>query len=168
MGNNLFLIPKTDSVPSRRHWAQIEAQSEFDFFFNDDHVDLDRIVSINADGSNVFAILDELFEGTDVNYAVRGKKIILSTAIPSPQATQQSVEVKGRVVDASGEAIIGASVMEAGTANGVITDLDGNFVIRLSSADASISISYVGYVSQTVKATPDKPLHVVLGKATRL
>ena len=99
---------------------------------------------------------------------MRGKKIILSTAIPSPEAEQQTVEVCGRVVDANGEPIIGASVMEADTGNGVITDLDGNFVLRLSAAGASISISYVGYVSQTVKATPDKPLHVVLQEDNQL
>lgn len=148
--------------------AQIEAQSEFDFFFNDEHVDLDRLVTINAEGRNVFSILDELFEGTEVNYAVHGKKIVLSTAIPSPQAAQQSVEAVGRVVDKNGDPIIGASVTETGQSNGVITDIDGNFRLKLSSPDATVSITYIGYVGQTVSVRPGETLRIVLKEDNQL
>lgn len=66
----------------------------------------------------------------------------------------QQIEVKGTVVDkATGESIIGASVVQDGTQNGVITDIDGNFVLSMPS-DASITITYVGYKSVTVKAAP--------------
>lgn len=143
--------------------AQIESQSDFDFFFNDEHVDLDRIVTITSSGSNVFAILDELFKGTAVKYAVHGKKIVLSTAIPGSQATQQAVEVRGHVTDATGVAIIGASVVESGNkSNGVITDIDGNFILKVSSASSTIEISYIGYVMQILKVQPGEELQVVM------
>lgn len=66
----------------------------------------------------------------------------------------QQMQVKGTVVDkATGETIIGASVVEAGTQNGVITDFDGNFTLSVSEG-ASIVITYIGYKDVTVKAAP--------------
>ncbi len=69
-------------------------------------------------------------------------------------AMAQQMQVTGTVVDkATGETIIGASVVEAGTQNGVITDFDGKFTLSVSP-DAQITISYIGYKPVTVKAAP--------------
>ena len=66
----------------------------------------------------------------------------------------QQMQVKGTVVDkATGETIIGASVVEAGTQNGVITDFDGKFALSVAPG-ATISITYIGYKPVTVKAAP--------------
>ena len=59
-------------------------------------------------------------------------------------AFAQSVMVKGVVKDTSGEAIIGASVLEKGTTNGTITDFDGNFALNVSK-NAVLVVSFVGY-----------------------
>ena len=55
---------------------EIEEQSDFDFFFNNKHVDLNRRVSVSADKSNIFSVLKEIFSGTNVKYSVLDKKII--------------------------------------------------------------------------------------------
>ena len=67
----------------------------------------------------------------------------------------QQVQVKGTVVEkSSGESIIGASVMEVGSnSNGTITDIDGNFTLSVASG-ATLSVSYIGYKTVTVKARP--------------
>ena len=67
----------------------------------------------------------------------------------------QQVQVKGTVVEkSSGESIIGASVMEVGSnSNGTITDIDGNFTLSVTSG-ATLSVSYIGYKTVTVKAQP--------------
>ena len=64
---------------------------------------------------------------------------------------QEKVTVKGIVTDAKGEAIIGANIIEKGTTNGTITDLDGKFLLTVKQ-NAEITISYVGFKSQTLKA----------------
>ena len=69
--------------------------------------------------------------------------------------TQQSVTVKGVVKDANGEPIIGASVFEKGTSNGTVTDYDGNYSLKVANSNATIVVSYVGYVTQEVKAGSD-------------
>ena len=57
--------------------------------------------------------------------------------------------VTGVVVDATGEPIIGASVLEIGTTNGTITDVDGNFTIQVP-VGAKLEVSYIGYKTQQI------------------
>ena len=65
---------------------------------------------------------------------------------------QGGYQVKGVIVDAIGP-VIGASVIEQGTSNGTSTGLDGDFTLKVSSADAVIEVSCIGYASQTFKAS---------------
>ena len=60
-------------------------------------------------------------------------------------------KVSGTVLDATGEPLIGVSVLEAGTSNGVVTDFDGNFTLAVKQG-AQLTFSYVGYTSQTLAA----------------
>lgn len=59
--------------------------------------------------------------------------------------------IKGVVKDAKGEPIIGASVIEKGTNNGILTNIDGEFTLNLKNSSSNIDISYIGYVKQTLK-----------------
>lgn len=78
---------------------------------------------------------------------------------------QGGYEVKGVVVDQVGP-VIGASVIEQGTSNGASTGLDGDFLLTVSSADAIIEISCIGYSSQTFKAS-EMPATVTLSEDTQ-
>ena len=69
--------------------------------------------------------------------------------------------VKGTVNDEAGEPIIGATVKVQGTQNGAITDFNGNFQIQAAS-NATLNISYVGYVPQTVKVAGKTNITIVL------
>ena len=78
----------------------------------------------------------------------------------------QQLTVKGVVKDATGESIIGASVLVKGTTNGTITDFDGNFILTNVPNDAIIEITFVGYLPQSMKAT-STPLNVILKEDTQ-
>ena len=65
-------------------------------------------------------------------------------------ATQQQNSCKGTVKDASGEPIIGATIRIDGKTGGTVTDLDGNFVLNNLTKGAKLTITYVGYKSQTI------------------
>lgn len=65
----------------------------------------------------------------------------------------QQKTVKGRILDALGEPIIGANVLVKGTVNGVITDVDGNFTLHNVAVGDVIQISYIGYLTKEVKVT---------------
>ena len=70
--------------------------------------------------------------------------------------------VTGTVVDASGEPLIGASVQVKGTKSGAVTDLDGHFTISNVKDGSDITISYVGYTSQTLTLKGSAPVTVTL------
>ena len=78
------------------------------------------------------------------------------------QSVMQAGTVKGLVVDATGESVIGASVLEKGTTNGVITDIDGNFTLNVSSPNAVVVISYIGYKTVEIPASDTKAFQKIV------
>lgn len=74
---------------------------------------------------------------------------------------QSTINYKGKIVDASGEPIIGATIKEKGTNNGVATDLDGNFTIEAKSG-ATLVASYVGMKTLELKPANGKSMTVTM------
>lgn len=73
----------------------------------------------------------------------------------------QDITVTGKVMDAGSEPIIGASVQVKGTANGTISDFDGNFSLKLMRGNV-LQVSYIGYTMQEIRVTDSRPLRVVM------
>lgn len=90
---------------------EIEDQSEFSFFFNIRHVDLQRRVSVVAEKSDIFKVLDNVFAGTNVHYSVVDKKIILSTEPQVFQQEKRQRRITGIVKDERGGTVIGANII---------------------------------------------------------
>ena len=90
---------------------------------------------------------------------------VLSCIMGVSVFAQGGYEVKGVVVDAIGP-IIGAAVVEQGTTNGASTGLDGDYVLTVSSADAVVEISCIGYASQSFVAS-QVPAVVTLSEDTQ-
>lgn len=128
---------------------QIEEASDFSFFYNNTQLDVDRLVSVSAQDEDIFAILDEVFEGTDVRYTVVDRKIILSNRIEkSPLQDKQGNTIQGTITDSKGEPIIGATVRVAGTNNGVITDINGKYSLT-APVGSQVQISYIGFTNKS-------------------
>lgn len=81
-------------------------------------------------------------------------------------AQQQTISIKGQVVDTKGESLIGVNVLEKNTSNGTITDYDGNFTLNVSPG-AVLVFSYIGYESKEVPASQGKEIKVVLQEDTK-
>lgn len=79
----------------------------------------------------------------------------------------QNIQLTGLVTDVANEAIIGASIVEKGTTNGVITDFDGNFTLNVP-ANSTIVISYVGYATQEIAVNGRNHIKVVLKEDTEM
>ena len=119
---------------------------------------------ISVQNGKIEDAIKQILAGQDgITYQIQNKKIILKKGTST--ATAVTSKVKGRVVDANGEPIIGATVKEKGTSNGTITDLDGNFVLETGKG-ALLDISYIGYRSVGI-ASSVKPLSVVLKEDTQ-
>ena len=88
------------------------------------------------------------FRSLLMTFAVFAMSLVSISAMAAP------ISVVGKVVDANGEPLVGASVVEAGTSNGTITDLDGAFVLSVEP-NVTLVVSYVGYKDQEVRAHKD-------------
>src|SRR5690554_4925146 len=73
--------------------------------------------------------------------------------------------VTGNVSDVYGESVIGASILEKGTTNGTVSDIDGNFTIGVPIG-STLQISYIGYITQEIKIT-GKSLEIILEEDTQ-
>ena len=82
-------------------------------------------------------------------------------------AMAQNITVKGVVLDNARQPIIGAFVVEQGTNNGTITGVDGDFSLQVANG-AVLEVSFLGYVTQTVVATPDRTLEIILQDDTQM
>ena len=145
----------------------IENQSEFYFLYSEKLINVDREVNIEVQGSTIEKILDKIFEGTNVNYTVKGRQIVL--AIPdanviheSSSLNQQQKKITGKVSDSSMASLPGVSVVVKGTTAGVITDIDGNFSLANISENAVLQFSFVGMKTQEIKVGAQSTLNVVL------
>ena len=85
----------------------------------------------------------------------------------SQEVLQNSVKITGKVVDVQGEPVIGATVMEKGTTNGIITDVDGNFTLNVSP-NRKLQVSYVGYQTQEITIGSNRTLRITLKEDSEL
>lgn len=145
---------------------EIENTTEYSFFYNTRHVDLDRKVSVNINNADIFEVLDDVFSGTNVVYSVKDRSIVLSVKDVFPVIAQDGNKITGTIVDASGIPVIGANVMVKGTTNGTITDIDGRFTLDVPK-DAVLEVSYIGYSTQTVKVGGQNNLNISLKEDTQ-
>ena len=91
---------------------------------------------------------------------------LLALSIPM-SGFAQAIQVKGTVLDASGMTVIGASVLEKGTTNGVITDMDGNFELSVSPK-GTLVISYVGFQTQEIAVNNQRNFKITLKEDTEV
>jgi len=131
--------------------TQIEKQSEFMFFYKSEEIDNSQRVTIAATDKLVPDILDEVLNTCGLKYEIKDRHIIISKSPPSAPAIvqQQNRRVSGTVYDERGETIIGANIIEKGTTNGVITDIDGKFSLTVQN-NAILQISYIGFLTKEI------------------
>lgn len=142
---------------------QVEKQSDFSFVYDARQVDTERRASVEVKNKNIYEVLSQLFDNSDIVFTVVNKKIVLNTKKELPIALQQqpSRKIKGVVKDINGEPIIGANVVVKGTTNGIITDLDGAFNLNVMSGTV-LQVSYVGYNAQEIPLEDKTTFNIVL------
>lgn len=160
-----FLSINVNNKTVKEVFKHIESHSEFIIFCMDDVVDLDRKVSLNLKDQNVETILNSVFKNTGNVFKIKDRQIIITKRanILQPSAVQQKgkIKVTGKVTDQQGEPVIGGSVVEKGTTNGTMTDMDGLFTFEVEEA-AVVQVSYIGYQTKEVSVAGKKNIQVQL------
>lgn len=153
----------------------IENQSGYRFIYESEKINLDKKVSVNVKDQTVEAILKQIFEKEGIKYEITENNFILinpveKTTKTSPvtqSVTQNKKVVKGKVTDENGDPIIGANIVEKGTTNGTVTDVDGNFIINVAD-NSLLQISYIGYSMLELRPGRETTLAIKLKEDTQL
>ena len=154
-----------NSMTIRQLVKEIEAQTEYLVVFRDQDVDAERVVSFKTRSASVANYLKELSENANIGYRFDNNYI---TLVPRMTATAQNKKtVTGTIVDANGEPIIGANIVEKGTTNGTITDIDGNFTLEVSEKSILL-VSFIGYAPQEVMVGSQQKINVKMKEDTEM
>lgn len=129
---------------------KIEDESEFFFLYNEKLLDTERKVSITEKDQLIGSILDDLFRGTDVNYTIVDRKIILAPNYLSKEPQPQQQKITGTVVDKDGAPIVGANVVVTGTTQGTMTDINGKYSIGVTPGSKTLTFTFIGMVPQEI------------------
>lgn len=159
IGNNMYsqtalINLRMDNASLEEVINGIEEQSEFRFLYNKKIVNVESKVSILAENESITNVLDDLFRNADISYAISDRQIVLNRKggfLAFRPVSAQTRRITGTVIDHNGEPIIGANILEKGTTNGTVTDLEGKFSLDVGD-NAVLQISYIGYISQEIRA----------------
>jgi TonB-linked SusC/RagA family outer membrane protein len=168
----LKLSFRLSEVSIRQAISEIEKHSGYVFVWTDNvEAETNRKVSVQATDEELESVLDRMFVNTSLSYRRFGKQVILyldrdKARLEAPAiARQNRKRISGSVVDAMGEPIIGANIIEKGTTNGIITDVDGKFGIEVAP-NAILVIAYIGYNTQEAPTAGKSSLKVTLSENT--
>ncbi|HEY9542010.1 SusC/RagA family TonB-linked outer membrane protein [Prevotella sp.] len=134
---------------------KIKSQSKYSFFYNDSLRGI-QVNAVNAQNVPINTLLNKLFKGTGITYRISRDVIYLTYKAEKQNAKQEQKTqqgphtVSGVVTDAQGEPLIGVSVIDKTTGQGVVTDINGHYTFTTQSANPAIEFSYIGYSPQTV------------------
>ena len=143
----------------------IEQHSDYMFVYAEGaNSMLDKRVEIDMSSKNVDDILAEMCTKAGLEYRIFGRQVTLFPKGKTPKNLDAVSVVTGKVVDETGEPLIGAAVVVKGKGEGTLTDFDGNFSIPVAKGE-KLEISYVGFAPQTL-TVGDGPLEVTMAEST--
>ena len=144
----------------------LNQQTGLKFFYDQNVVAQAPRVTLQVEKTSLQSVLNQISSQTGLIFNRENNTITVgkrqNQKTEGTNSSQQIISISGRVVDASGEPVIGANVLVKGTTNGVITDIDGNYTLNNVPADALVTISYIGYQPLELKAVSRNLANVVL------
>ena len=149
---------------------EIQAQSDYQFFYDDKLASV-QLESLNVTDSSLQEVLSKALSGKNISYKIDDKVVYLSmdnsTVKKSPAQNAAKKTITGCIVDATGEPLIGVTIMEKGTTNGSITDYDGNYSLSVPG-NAVLQFSYIGYKSVEMKVEGKEVIDLTMHEDTEV
>lgn len=141
--------------------VQIEKQSNYRFFYNDELKGIDNTISIDMKNVSIRQLLNALFKDIPISYTIQANNQVILTEKNAGIKDNPVRTVSGTVIDETGEPVIGANIRVKNSTTGAVTDIDGRFSLDVSS-DAILIISYIGYTSKEVPVNGRTTLDIKL------
>lgn len=145
---------------------QVEQQTDYLFVYSKNELNTENVLALNSGTKTVSQCLKEAFNGTDVNYVFENDYIVLTkNVVAIPQ--QQGRTITGTVTDNNGEPVIGANVVVKGTTIGTITNFDGYYSLPGVPNGATLSVSYIGYLTREMAVGNQSTVNIILTEDTQ-
>tara|TARA_B110000914_G_scaffold64169_1_gene56003 strand:- start:1465 stop:4977 length:3513 start_codon:yes stop_codon:yes gene_type:complete len=151
---------------------EIEANSEYQFIYSLNQYDFNKKISLSVKKQTIKSVLNSVFQD-QMTYAISENKVILKKKTDS-LITHTEIEeekeviqrsISGNVIDSNGTPLPGATIIEVGTENGTTTDFDGNFILTLENNEASLEVSYLGFLSLVVNVSDTDNIVISLSES---
>ncbi|MDR1373132.1 MAG: SusC/RagA family TonB-linked outer membrane protein, partial [Dysgonamonadaceae bacterium] len=146
---NAIIRLSSNQLSLAKLFDEIENQTDYLVVYSNSEVDTKQMVAFHETSGSVSRYLHEAFSDNDLNFEFENNYIVLSKKAILSAAQQPGKRITGTVTDSNGETIIGANVVEIGTANGTVTDIDGQFSLNVTE-NATLRVSFIGYITQEI------------------
>ena len=148
--NSSKITIKRKNISLQEALAEVRKLTHMSISYNDSQLPVNRI-SLDIEKQPLEQALKVILKGTGFTYLIKDNYIMI---VPEQNIKKaKSRNISGNVVDAKGEPLIGVTVIEKGTTNGAVTDLDCNYKITTKTATPVLVFSYVGYQTKETHAT---------------
>lgn len=155
-----------DNVSLKEIFSAIEKQTSYRFSYRNVVIDTTKDISIFQTNVSVSSVLNEALTGKSLEYNIVSPKSIVISDKPQNIKTTTK-KISGVIKDDDGNPIIGATIMEKGTNNGAISDMDGNFTLDIAE-NGIIQISYIGYAEQSISTANKNLFNIIMKEDSRL
>ena len=139
-----------DKVTVRKALEHMQREYGFSVSVRSDEIDIDRVVSVKSQGATLTSVLNQIFAGQDVEYSINGTSVSVKAKKAVAPVKPASRQITGVVVDEESMPLAGAAILEKGTNNGVIADLDGKYTITPTTASPVLVFSFFGYGDEEI------------------
>jgi TonB-linked SusC/RagA family outer membrane protein len=153
------------SVTLEKVFDAIEKETGYSFFYNLDRIDLDKKITIQVNDKPITEVLNEILDFSRVDYRIIDNSIIIMQAkkVLEAKVQQKRITVTGKVMEKNGDPIAGVNVYDKDNpTKGVITSSDGSYSITVSSPDAILMYSFIGFDSQEIHVAGRREINVTL------
>lgn len=151
---------KLNNVTVKKAMETLKEENGYSFVFASGDVDTQKTIQVNVQDGTIDQVVKQILQDQQVSYEIKNKNIIVQKDNSSKQSTDKK-KITGIVTDNDGLPVIGANIVEKGTTNGIITDIDGYFQLE-TAPNAVLQVSYIGYVPQTVSVTKQSNITIKL------
>ena len=139
---------KLQNVSVAKLLSTIEENSSYQFIYKIKDVDLDKQVSVDVQDKSIDYILHDVFKDSNTTYQILDERIYLLPKNKTEITKQETIKIEGQVLDKNGIALPGANIIEKGTSNGTMSDINGNFSLETQASSLHIVITYLGFKTQ--------------------
>lgn len=167
MSLNAQTVSKTfKNEPLKTVLKEVENQTGYSVIYKTDEVNVNKRVTVSFNNTSLNDVMSKILD-SGLTWSIEDKMIVISKKT-QPQTDGKKRTVSGIILDKNGDPIIGASILVKGTTNGTITDLDGKYNLANVPENSTLEISYIGYKTQSLKATDKSLANITLHEDTEV